>query len=191
MEWVGMREKKNLLTLVRGGVGMGMAGGARARSELMDAADAMIGEKGEEWIWQLRRGLVLVVERKGKGRVLGLKVRLRVRVWLRLRDFKVSSDDIADTFIFTQLRRIGIIGLTPPSFHSFPVVASGNGRRDRKPPVDTGTGQPTLGFNLHLSRLDLFLVQKSRNFEQKKKIRSRKSDSNNKCDKRCISSQCH
>lgn len=118
MEWVGMREKKNLLTLVRGGVGMGMAGGARARSELRDAADAMIGEKGEEWIWQLRRGLVLVVERKGKGRVLGLKVRLRVRVWLRLRDFKVSSDDIADTFIFTQLRRIGIIGLTP-TFFSF------------------------------------------------------------------------
>lgn len=94
-----MREKERKgegegeLALVRGGVGMGIAGGARASSELMDddAAD-MIGE-GEEWNLQLREGKGRVLERKG--------LKMRFRVWLKFKDFNVCIDeDITDVFIF-------------------------------------------------------------------------------------------
>lgn len=74
---------------------MEMAGGARARSEWTDeGAAAMIGEGGE-WIWQWRNGRVRVLERKG--------LDVRLRVWLKLKDFNVSSDEIADAFIFNFL----------------------------------------------------------------------------------------
>jgi len=72
---------------------MGMAGGARARSELDEAA-AMIGE----WRW-IERWRRWEGEREGIMKERGKK-RLEEDEWWKVKDLKLSSDgDIPNAFI--------------------------------------------------------------------------------------------